>query len=156
MHRVFCFFFSVVRYKVMIPSAFNTELNKISSTSIGATYLINTIYSFLLLNFCVEDSTSSIIISGFTIKPTNTQVRNATPDSKSKRRRNCHQHRINGYTDRNKFTALFCLIHENGNHCLHQGNGRCQCSKQYQHKKYRSDQVSSRHTVKHFWQCNKH
>ena len=35
----------------MIPSAFNTELNKINSTSIGATYLINTIYSFLLLNF---------------------------------------------------------------------------------------------------------
>ena len=33
MHRVFCFFFSVVRYKVMIPSAFNTELNKINSTS---------------------------------------------------------------------------------------------------------------------------
>ena len=60
MHRVFCFFFSVVRYKVMIPSAFNTELNKINSTSIGATYLINTIYSFLLLNFCVEDSTSSV------------------------------------------------------------------------------------------------
>ena len=49
MHRVFCFFFSVVRYKVMIPSAFNTELNKINSTSIGATYLINTIYSFCLL-----------------------------------------------------------------------------------------------------------
>ena len=78
MHRVFCFFFSVVRYKVMIPSALNTELNKINSTSIGATYLINTIYSFLLLNFCVEDSTSSVIVSGFTIKPTNTQVRNAT------------------------------------------------------------------------------
>ena len=76
MHRVFCFFFSVVHYKVMIPSAFNTELNKINSTSIGATYLINTIYSFLLLNFC--DSTSSVIVSGFTIKPTNTQVRNAT------------------------------------------------------------------------------
>ena len=33
MHRVFCFFFSVVRYKVMIPSALNTELNKINSTS---------------------------------------------------------------------------------------------------------------------------
>ena len=78
MHRVFCFFFSVVRYKVMIPSALNTELNKINSTSIGATYLINTIYSFLLLNFCVEDYTSSVIVSGFTIKPTNTQVRNAT------------------------------------------------------------------------------
>lgn len=61
MHRVFCFFFSVVRYKVMIPSALNTELNKINSTSIGATYLINTIYSFLLLNFCVEDSTSSAL-----------------------------------------------------------------------------------------------
>ena len=53
MHRVFCFFFSVVHYKVMIPSALNTELNKINSTSIGATYLINTIYSFLLLNFCL-------------------------------------------------------------------------------------------------------
>lgn len=38
MHRVFCFFFSVVHYKVMIPSAFNTELNKINSTSIGGNY----------------------------------------------------------------------------------------------------------------------
>ena len=81
MHRVFCFFFSVVRYKVMIPSAFNTELNKISSTSIGATYLINTIYSFLLLNFCVEDSTSSIIVSGFTDKYTGQECHNRHKDT---------------------------------------------------------------------------